>query len=267
MTAAAISSKKDLVVILVCILFSLTGIEAIGSGGRRRAKETVCLSNLRRWGVVFEMYTNDNDGYFFSGELNGTRAGAGAGRYWRLTLEPYFQDNNLLCCPEAAKRDRKQTLLCHTAWQVDGYPGSYGLNGWVLNIPASVQPQNRTNGWGRTPADWHWGTPYVKNTNEVPVSTGSWWVDSWPREADQPPPTEAGPADTPNTNEMNRVCVDRHNGFVNSLFCDWSARKVALKELWTLKWHCEYSTCGPWTKCGGVQPEDWPDWMRHFKDY
>jgi hypothetical protein len=22
-----------------------------------------------------------------------------------------------------------------------------------------------------------------------------------------------------------------------------------------------------WTKAGGVKPEDWPPWMRRFKDY
>ena len=22
-----------------------------------------------------------------------------------------------------------------------------------------------------------------------------------------------------------------------------------------------------WTRAGGVQPEDWPEWMRRFKDY
>lgn len=51
------------------------------------------------------------------------------------------------------------------------------------------------------------------------------------------------------------------------LFLDWSVRKVALKEPWTLKWYPQYDTAGPWTKAGGVQPSDWPEWMRKFKDY
>ena len=38
-------------------------------------------------------------------------------------------------------------------------------------------------------------------------------------------------------------------------------------ELWTLKWHRNFDTTGPWTKAGGVQPADWPEWMRRFKDY
>jgi hypothetical protein len=48
---------------------------------------------------------------------------------------------------------------------------------------------------------------------------------------------------------------------------DWSVRKVGLKGLWTLKWHREYNTGGPWTRAGGVRAEDWPAWMRKLKDY
>ena len=66
---------------------------------------------------------------------------------------------------------------------------------------------------------------------------------------------------------MGGFCINRHNEHVNSLFLDWSARKVGLKELWTLKWHRDWDTAGPWTKAGGVLPEDWPHWMRGFKDY
>ena len=45
------------------------------------------------------------------------------------------------------------------------------------------------------------------------------------------------------------------------------ARKVGLKELWTLKWNKSYNIAGSWTKAGGCQPDNWPDWMRSFKDY
>jgi len=63
------------------------------------------------------------------------------------------------------------------------------------------------------------------------------------------------------------VCMDRHTGGINMVFLDTSVRKVGLKELWTLKWHREYNTANRWTKAGGVQPEDWPQWMRGFKEY
>jgi len=61
--------------------------------------------------------------------------------------------------------------------------------------------------------------------------------------------------------------MNRHEGHINGLFLDWSVRKIGLKELWTLKWHKDWDTAGPWTKRGGVKPEDWPEWMRQFKDY
>ena len=51
------------------------------------------------------------------------------------------------------------------------------------------------------------------------------------------------------------------------LFLDYSIRRVELKELWMLKWSKQSNTAGPWTKAGGVRPEDWPPWMRGFKDY
>jgi hypothetical protein len=54
---------------------------------------------------------------------------------------------------------------------------------------------------------------------------------------------------------------------VNCVFVDFSVRKVGLKEFWTLKWHFQYDTTGAWTKSGGVKPEDWPEWMKRFKDY
>ena len=74
---------------------------------------------------------------------------------------------------------------------------------------------------------------------------------------------------------MARYCINRHNGYVNGLFCDWSVRKVGLKELWTLKWHRNFDINGPWTIAGfngnvtacaaawdGAAP-----WMKNFPEY
>jgi prepilin-type processing-associated H-X9-DG protein len=66
---------------------------------------------------------------------------------------------------------------------------------------------------------------------------------------------------------MGKCCINRHNGTVNCLFADGSVRKVGLKELWTLQWHRTFNTQGPWTQAGGVTPEDWPEWMRDFREY
>ena len=83
------------------------------------------------------------------------------------------------------------------------------------------------------------------------------------------PPAYDGDCRGPRSNgpHMKLVCINRHQGGVNMLFLDWSARKTGLKELWTLKWSEYFETNGPWTKAGGVLPEDWPQWLRKFKDY
>ena len=87
----------------------------------------------------------------------------------------------------------------------------------------------------------------------------------WPGSGYDDPPAYEGQLITPTA--MSYLCIDRHQGGINSLFWSGAVRKVGLKELWTLKWHPAYDTANCWTKAGGVQPEDWPEWMRGFKDY
>ena len=75
-------------------------------------------------------------------------------------------------------------------------------------------------------------------------------------------PTHDGEFNTGQGNNMRRFCMDRHNGFVNCLFLDFSVRKVGLKELWQLTWHRE------WTQdINDRGLPVWPEWMERFKDY
>ncbi len=283
----------ELLVVIAIIALLMSILMPALQRVKKQARTTACLAALKQWGLMFSLYCQDNEGYFFTGEIGGSRGGTytatiggvtrgwnkGSGGFWRLAMLPYtaHMAEKLWLCPQATKplpgnATIPQGTWAYTAWKTDTAIGSYGLNGWMLNIFASKDTNNRDDGWGRADRvgngpSRHWGAPPSQYSNEVPVFTGSWWVDSWPLDSDQPPPTENGPADTPNTNEMNRVCVDRHDGFVNSVFADWSCRKVGLKELWTLKWHRAYITGGRFTRAGGMVPSDWPEWMRRYKDY
>jgi prepilin-type N-terminal cleavage/methylation domain-containing protein len=270
-----------LVVIAIIALLMSILMPALGRV-RKQARATACQARLRQWGLCFSLYCQDNDGYFFDGEVQGgtgsvvatingvTRQyGVGSGGFWRITMAPYVKDPAMWCCPQATKPNAAGTIptngWTYVAWENDGCIGSYGLNGWVLNNKASKTM--KTTVWGRADNGRQWGAPPQQYSNEAPVFAEGWWVDFWPLETDLPPALESGPGDTPGTNEMNRVCVDRHDGFANSVFCDWTVRKVGLKELWTLKWHRTYNTRGPWTKSGGADGSDWPDWMARFKEY
>jgi prepilin-type processing-associated H-X9-DG protein len=118
--------------------------------------------------------------------------------------------------------------------------------------------------------EWFWkNVNNAKNQNKIPVIGDGTWHDAWPRHTDTPSPSmdAFGIGDQGTSGEMNHFCIDRHNGFCNLLFMDWSVRNAGLKELWTLKWHRAFDTMGPWTRAGGVLPSDWPRWLQRYKDY
>ena len=112
-----------------------------------------------------------------------------------------------------------------------------------------------------------WRTVYVRGADRVPymLDSAGWLAGGLLRSSEAVPEQEAVPLFT--SNSVWPPCINRHSGGINAVFLDWSVRKVGLKELWTLKWHRQSNTAGPWTKAGGAGPEDWPAWMRGFKDY
>jgi prepilin-type processing-associated H-X9-DG protein len=133
---------------------------------------------------------------------------------------------------------------------VTEFSGSYGLNGHINGRSIDIFPGS------------------VRNN--VPVFLDCIYMCGWPRPFDGPPEHEDHSncfGRAPFFGDITYFCINRHNGGINSLFLDWSVRKVGLKELWTLKWKPEFDTANAWTKAGGVKPEHWPKWMRGFNDY
>lgn len=255
----------ELLVVIAIIALLMSILMPALQRVKKQAKQVACQMNLKQWSLIWAMYCGDNDGFWLSGE------GGGSGRWWFEEMNAlYHVEEKIRVCPQAVKSAGPGVhqgigYWFNQAWQTGEYIGSYGPNGWMCNPPASVAPGGSV--WGRSPASDHWRKPEVKGADNIPMFNGSWWVDAWPRDTDNPPTIIGGPPDRPNTNEMERNCVDRHGGFLNVQYCDWSVRKVGLKELWTLKWHRSFNIAGIWTRAGGAQPDDWPEWMRHHKDY
>ena len=144
------------------------------------------------------------------------------------------------------------------------YHGSYSMNSWV-----SVPDEKARLIIGGGPAKFFWKTADIAHAAQIPVYLDSWWWCAWPRDTDAPPQHEDDRTNFPCgcRNSIHRFCIDRHDGCINAVFLDNSVRRVGLKELWTLQWHRNYRTTGSWTKAGGAEPSDWPQWMRKFKDY
>ena len=208
---------------------------------KKQAKTVVCQSNLKQWGTLFAMYTNDNDGYFPE-----RRSGGSAyGRWMDSMREYYITTEDIRCCPVAKKLANPD-----------------GINGFIY-VPIG------DNVYGKA-AGRFWRTINVRGGNNIPMLLDCYFWCGWPDDDDTPPEYD-GHQLRPDANAMNRFCINRHDGHINAIFMDYHIQKVGLKQLWTLRWSRDFNPVNPWTTAGGVTSTDWKNygtgWMAKFKDY
>ena len=258
-----------LVVISIIVLLMALLFPAL-SRARKQARAVACQANLKQWGLHFATLASENDGSLRTRDVNPAVVWLG----WGDVSYTGNRSRDVRLCPMAStpandvKGARKDVLAVISsqdggtfrAWgplfrsQYLSYYGSYGVNPWHFeHDPDAI--------W----FEKEWRTTDVRGADRVPVMLDSTIPMTGAGDNNVPPQRDAIPVTGGDTTQQS--CINRHNGGVNGLFLDWSVRKVGLKELWTLKWYPEYDTAGPWTKAGGVQPTDWPEWLRHFKDY
>ncbi|MGE5296373.1 MAG: type II secretion system protein [Solirubrobacterales bacterium] len=247
---------------------------------RNQARAVVCQANLREWGTLYATALAENNGQWpvppdWSSRSDedwfGTWGWGPWGWWWGgqfRNADQYERIKGIMSCPMAA-RPANSTIegspvggtFLSWGWGGSEYPpvpwgrhGSYGVNPWSHPY------------WYWHPSDEieYWKFAYDRDAAQIPMYFDSAWAWTCTYSWDTPPSRDAVPTAESST---NCSCINRHNGYVNGLFLDWSVRKIGLKELWTLRWHPRYNTVGPWTQAGGVESEDWPAWMRAFKDY
>lgn len=250
----------ELLVVIAVIALLMSILMPALQKVKKQARAVACLSNLKQWGLYFSMYTDDNNGYFHEGWWSGKDYQD----TWVAILRPYYTGSEgVLCCPTATKTQAEGGSQPFAAWGVygserpafEGLRGSYGINAWVRNPPIEmkVMPDRNTR-----PTMNNWRTPNVRGADRVPLLLGEQYYAGYPLLSDVPPDYD-GQMYTGTSDYMTAYCINRHNGYVNGVFLDWSARKIGLKEIWKIKWHRYFETNAP-------QPT-WPDWMRNFKDY
>jgi len=268
----------ELLVVIAIVALLMAILLPVLDRARSQAKALRCRANLKQWGQVLALYTSDNDGRFPFHVPDAI---------WLLRGATFSEDDpckpevwhgmyteGIACCPIAVKTGEWYTMVDYDAkygpyptrsvtvmtgatfdaWEIlypgPSFPCSYGFNQWLLS----------SGSLGRAVFS-------VRGAANIPALLDCTRPSSKPREQDMPPPIALAIEGRRNPGEMGRFCLDRHKRHINGVFLDWSTREIGLKELWTLKWHPNYNTAGPWTKAGDVQPEAWPEWMRRFKDY
>ncbi len=288
----------ELLVVIAIIALLMAILMPVLQRVRRQARAVVCQSNLKQWSTLWAARVSERDGFFpgygpddrFNPDLPRGSSFGWAGRGFWIGDDNRDWDRatrEIRLCPMA-----KKPASLTGRWGGDWYHAMGGTflawgrflprEGWRENYPGSWEDAYGSYGinavWYYIPEEHErlfWRTPYVKGASNIPLQSDSWWPGEetnshlrWWWDAPEPPLRDAIPNACLSVQvNWNPNCINRHNGGINSLFMDWSVRKVGLKELWTLKWYKEFDTANRWTRAGGVKPEDWPEWMRNFKDY
>ena len=259
-----------LVVIAIIALLMSILMPALGRT-RRQAQAVICQSQLHSWGVAFQMFADDHEGYFPESDKS-----AGDSDYWIISLLPYVgveksadsAARDIFFCPSATKSKNTGFSINNygttfsawgpfpmgdTSWYDAGASGSYGFNDWCANPPGEL--------YWTMPGKYSFRSPNVTGHKNVPVLLDALYCDGFPMSANIPPPYP-DVYDNWFSNAMQIFCIDRHQGGVNAVFIDWSVRNIGIKELWRLKWHKAFDT--------EDEAPDWASeapWMKNYKEY
>ncbi|MHC5083654.1 MAG: type II secretion system protein [Planctomycetota bacterium] len=264
----------ELLVVIAIIAMLLAILMPALAACKQQAQRVVCASNLSHWGLIFTLYTEDNEGKFFAGSYeysdpNGITHQNRDSDLWFSATEPYYQVSKVKFCAAATRRNTNRRYQSRSTWGTDGdaYSGSYGLNAWVCDPPEEVKDIQ-----GRSTANYWRGMNFA--AGDTPLLADALWHSGLPESSDLPPETEGDLYEdgtrlnldddeidletAQTTDHMQRFCVDRHRDRLNVLLMDGSVNSISPKELWRLKWHKNYDTRSPLPA--------WPEWMNTFKD-
>lgn len=230
-----------LVVIAIIAILAGLLLPALGKA-KAKAKAAACVSNLKQWGIEWNMFVNDNEDRF----PEGSSVQWARGDWFNSLKRNLGERQDLLLCPEATQRrpDGAEYGGLNYAYSMGlgenaaFESGSYGANVWMYNAQDDIQGRNK---------DWHWRTPSVEgDPSQIPLMGDSSWRGGGPHYANRiafSPPPKPGEYSNPGNfeaYEMQHFTVPRHSERIQFVFFDGSVSPVRYRELWSLKWHREW---------------------------
>ena len=258
----------ELLVVIAVIALLLSVLVPALSKAKEKAREVVCRSNTKQYGVAFFALASENNDKFmplttFTDLKNS----------WVEKIRPYTGDlEELRFCPTMKKEaydlnyKKSQYGTVRNPWhikvKVDGVAmdetGGYGVNGWIYNA-GSPDSDFSNSTVMESDVSRYWCGTIAKAAYKIPLVSDSKWIDGWPETvsvygltAEELVPANNDDGDGPFVDGIpvnppygiQRYLINRHNKSVNMVFLDGSAKKVGLSELFNLKWNQRYETQG-----------------------
>jgi prepilin-type N-terminal cleavage/methylation domain-containing protein len=269
----------ELLVVIAIIALLMSILMPALRNVRDQAKDAMCKQRLQQWGVLFNMYADDNDEALMDFTMI---QGIEYDHAWVILMKSYAGDWEIYKCPATIKTwiegdDFYDPLV---AWDfhvisdiVDPlYESMFTINGqWAYGSYAKNTFVTNGDGFPATnfASEHSWIYEYRypnirvgRRVSQIPLFGDGGWMGGWPEPYEEPAETRLH-----DPGHLNLFNLDRHNLSINMLFLDWTVRKVGLKQLWHLRW----SKQDGWGDLSVVRDpdkaEDWPEWMRASKNY
>jgi prepilin-type N-terminal cleavage/methylation domain-containing protein len=261
----------ELLVVIAIIALLMGILMPALSRARGQARMAACSAQLRQYGLAWDQYAGDNNG--FNIEYAPSTQWASGG-FWFYQLGPYFSAKEfakgrgdtrsgvlkVLRCPGAAVwrnpyNDTSPLYGAHDlAWrwqsQVNAegreevHEGSYTLNGWMQDLSAE-----RKSSYPAAEVQKHC-FKYDGARGDSPLISDGGWVDAWPDDshvAETPRFLDLKGSGIPGApyrmspNQLTRILLERHGRGINILFKGAHVQRVALEKVCQYRWHRQFT--------------------------
>jgi hypothetical protein len=249
-----------LVVIAIIAILAALLLPALARA-KQKAVTINCVSNLKQWGVIWRLYSDDNQGSFSPGT---TSAGFPRGEWLLVLMSYYGQKPQLLLCPAAKLRrgpgaqevqvpvDSPTAVLNGGPTTAVDFPiidplapvtavnrdviASYGENCWVYNPAvgvATIQSRATSKNWRKMEAPPH--------PTDTPLFGDCAWRGNGPDLTGEAGARPQFNGDwTSEDYEFEGFAMMRHGKGIEMLTFDGSVHLQRPRQLWRLYWHNQF---------------------------